>query len=407
MNLLLLHLPTPADEARAWLAGEDGVAELGRGPLAPFAAQHPGAACVLFMPSAQCLFAAAAVTAKQLRQAEQSLGWLIEDQSGEDVDQLHVVAGPQEGDTTPLVAVSRPVLQGWLDRLQGAGLRPIAVVPDLFLVARDDSDWQLALRDGFAFLRTGALRGAVLEADALELMLDAALAEQPSADGLTLSVAATDAAAATRVEEWAAGHPGVQCRLADAADPVQAIATVPDWSLHPGNLLQGSFAPRSRFRLGAGLRIAAAFVGAAFALQVASEWVHLAYFKYQSSRVSERVVARYKAVFPGERLPSTTAAAMREVEKRMRGRRNENRGDSQGVLPVLTRVAESLQGSGLGTQRIDVTSGVVTLDVQARSLGELDGLKQKLDAAGLGAEIVSANAQGGVIRGRLRVEGGA
>lgn len=406
MNLLLLHLPSLAGDCRAWLSGDGGLAEVGQSPVEHVASLHPGSPCVLFLPSSLCLFASAAVSAKQLRQAEQSLAWLVEEQSGEDVDSLHVIAGPQDGEETPLVAISRTTLQEVLDRLRSAGLRPIAALPDLFLLPRDDCDWQLAIRGDQAVLRTGLMRGAVLESDALELMLDAAVREQPREEGFCISVAVPDPALATRVEEWATGHAGVECRLLEASDPAMALASVPDWSLHPANLLQGSFAPRSRFRLGAGLRMAAAFVAVAFALQVASEWMHIAYYKYQTNKVAERVVTRYKAAFPGERLPNTTASAMREVEKRMRGRRNENRSDGS-VLPALTRVAGSLQGTGLSTQRIDVMSGVLTLDVEARSLGDLDGLKQKLDAQGLATEIVSANAQSGFIRGRLRVGGGA
>lgn len=406
MNLLLLHLPSGDDDCRAWLSGADGLAELGQDSLTRIASVYPGTACVLFLPSAQCLFTSAAVTARQLRQAEQSLGWLIEDQSGEDVENLHVIAGTQEGEETPLIGIARTALQGWLDRLQALGLRPVAVVPDLFLLPRDGNAWQLALRGGRAVLRTGSLRGAVLESDSLELMLEAALQERREEGGLTISVALHDPDLATRVEEWAARHPGVEYQLVDHAEPLQALAGVADWTRHPANLLQGRYARRGRLELGAGLRIAAAFLGAAFALQLLSEWIHFGYYRYQSGKVAERVVARYKTAFPSERLPSATGNAMREVEKRMRGRRNENRSDSS-VLPALTRIAGSLQGTGLSPQRIDVMSGVLTLDVQARSLGELDSLKQKLDAEGLPTEILSANAQGGLVRGRLRVEGGA
>lgn len=406
MNLLLLHLPSGDDDCRAWLSGADGVAELGQDSLARLASVYPGTACVLFLPSAQCLFASAVVSARQLRQAEQSLAWLIEDQSGEDVENLQVIAGPQDGEETPLIGISRATLQGWLDRLLELGLRPVALIPDLFLLPRDANAWQLALRGDQAVLRTGALRGAVLESEALELMLDAALQERSGAGDLTISVALHDPDLATRVEEWASRHPGVEYQLVDLGEPLQALAAVADWTQHPANLLQGRYARRGRFEWGAGLRLAAAFVGAAFALQLLSEWIHFGYYQYQTGKVAERVVSRYKSAFPGERLPTATASAMREVEKRMRGRRNENRSDSS-VLPTLTRIATSLQGSGLSTQRIDVMSGVLTLDVQARSLGELDSLKQKLDADGLPTEILSANAQGGLVRGRLRVEGGA
>jgi general secretion pathway protein L len=404
MNLLFLHQSRPDDVCRAWLLREDGLVELGDGTVAYFAGLHPGSACVFFLPSSLCLFASAAVSAKQLRQAEQSLAWLIEEQSGEDVENLHVIAGPAGDEETPLIAISRPALQALLDALQAAGLRPIAVLPDLFLLPRDDSDWQLAQRDGQLVLRTGPMQGAVLESDALELMLDGALLEQPAPENLTISVAIKDSALASRVESWSTQHPGVQLRMAEMPEPAAVFGAVPDWTQHPANLLQGRFAQRSRFELAGGLRIAALFIAAAFALQLLSEWVHLGYYNYQSGQVAERVVARYKTLFAEERLPTATAAAMREVEKRMRGRRNESRSDSA-VLPTLTRVAGFLQGSGLSAQRVDVTGGVLTLDVQARSLGELDGFKQKLDEQGFRTEILSANAQGGLIRGRLRVEG--
>lgn len=407
MNPLFLHMPSLDGECRAWLAGEGALVELGQGSLEHFARLHPGSPCICFLPSSLCLFATAAVSAKQLRQAEQSLAWLIEDQSGEDVENLHVIAGPQEGEQTPLIALSRQLLQNLLTRLRGSGLRPQALLPDLLLLPRDDSDWQLAQQGDRVMLRTGFMSGAVMEADALELMLDGALLERDEEAPLSVSVAMADPTLSTRVEQWAAEHAHIACRVAENLDAATALAAVPDWPRHPANLLQGEFARRSRLKLPRSLRLAASLVAAAFALQLLSEWVHYGYYRHQASKVAEQVVARYRNIFPQETLPTATDSAFLEVQKRMRGRRNENRSEAS-ALPTLTRVAQSLQGSGLSTQRVDLSSnGVLMLDVDARSLGELDGLKQKLDEQGLLTEIVSANSQGGLIRGRLRVEIGA
>lgn len=405
MNLLYLHLPDPAGPAHAWWQGESGLADLGTGEPAQFAQQHPGSPCVVFLPSSQCLFATAPVNARQLRQAGQSLAWLVEDQAGEDAEGLHVVAGTSEGDSTPLVAMSRERLQDWLQRLRDAGLHLLAVVPDLFLLPRDDSDWQLLPLGDRLYLRTGASAGAVLEAAATELMLDAALLERGAAAAPTVSLATGTPEAWARVERWAESH-GVSCRLSEGLTPAAGIAAVADWSRHPANLLQGAFAARATLAVPASLRWAAVFLLAAFALQLLSEWLHYGFYRYQASKVAAQVVARYRDLYPGERLAAQPAAAFQDVQKRLRGKRNAGQ-ETGDVLPALTRVAQALQGSGLSTQRLDVLGGVVTLDVDARSLGELDGLKQKLDGAGFSAEIVSANNQGGVIRGRLRVEGGA
>jgi type II secretory pathway component PulL len=186
-----------------------------------------------------------------------------------------------------------------------------------------------------------------------------------------------------------------------------ALQAEPDWSSHAGNLLQGAFASRARLELPGTLRVAAMFLLAAFALQVLSEWAHYGYYRYQAGKTAAEAVTRYRALYPGENIAGKPAAAWQQVQQRMRGKRNEGNAGAADVLPSLTRVAQSLQGSGLSTQRVDIQSGVLTLDMNARSLGELDGFKQQLEGQGFSTEILSANNQGGVIRGRLRVEGGA
>lgn len=405
MNLLYLQLSDDPGPAHAWRAGEGGLADLGHGDVAAFAAQHPGSPAVVFIPATRCLFATAQVTARQLRQAGEALGWLVEEQAGEDADALHVVACPSEGASTALLAINRDDFAALLQRLREAGAHPVAVLPDLFLLPRDDSDWQLRAGAGRVQLRTGAYSGAALEAEALPLLLDAALAERGGAAPV-ISIAAGDPDLAARVEEWAAAHEGVRCQLAEGLDPAAAIAAGGDWSRHGANLLQGAFASRPHLAMPATLRWAAVFLAAAFALQLLSEWTQYGFYRYQAGKVATQAVARYRQLYPDERLPTAVPAAYREVQKRMRGKRNEGRGDID-ALPVVTRLAQALQGSGLSTQRLDVQGGAVTLDVDARSLGELDGFKQRLEGAGFSSEIVSANNQGGLIRGRLRVEGGA
>jgi type II secretion system protein L len=405
MNTLFLHLSTVAGDCRAWLQGSDGLAELGQGTPEHFASLHPASNCIVFLPTSLCLFATAAVNARQLRQAGQSLGWLLEDQAGEDVEGLHVIAGSATSTDTPLIAVSRASLEAILTRLRSSGLAVIAALPDLFLLPRDDSDWQLAQQGDFLALRTGEMSGAVLEVDTLELMLDGAISERAEKGPLSISIDVAYADLGTRVESWAAAHDNVSCRLADNLDVEAGLVSVADWTRHPANLLQGDFASQRQFKVAAGMRRAAMFVAAAFALQLLGEWVHYGYYKYQAGKAGERVVSRFNALYAQESV-KPGANALNEVQKRMRGKRNAGGDDSQ-VLPTLTKVAESLQGSGLATQRVDFLGGALTLDVSAGSLAELDNFKKKLDGQGFRTEIVSANNQGGLIRGRLRVEGGA
>lgn len=405
MNTLFLHLPVEGNEScRGWLTGASGLTALGEDSLAGFAQRYPSHATVLFLPSSLCLFTTVTASARQLRQAGQSLAWLIEEQCGEDAEDIQVVAAPVEGeDQTPLLGIRRETLQEQLLQVRLTGLRVIAALPDLFLLPRPadagSDSWQLASRDdGRLVLRTGNFGGAVLENELLELMLTAALQEQGAIIPV-LSAHTSDAALAARVQDWmqqqqVAGEVSVQ-----ESDVSPALTSTVDWSKHPANFLQGSLAISQRFSLPAGLRVAAVFIAAAFALQLFSEWVRYGYYHYQAGKTQTAATALYKQIWPEER-------RIVNLRRQLQAHLNENQGGGT-ALPGLTRIAESLQGSGVNTQRVDFNNGVLTLDVDARALGEIDSLRQKLDGQGFHTEIVSANAQGGLIRGRLRVEEGA
>lgn len=411
MNTLFLHLSSDSSGQhldRAWQSGPSGLVALGETDIASLAQRYPGSATVLFLPSSACLFVTVTASNRQLRQAGQSLAWLIEEQCGEDAENLQVIAAPvADEDQAPLLAVSRDLLQEKLEQLRKAGLPLIAVLPDLFLLPRTDETaaghWQLAdAEDGKLMLRTGSYSGAVLESNLLELMLDAALQEATPAH---IEARLQDEALRTRFQSWAEAYNLVADISAEPADISAALTATTDWTKHAGNFLQGGFAVSRRFSLPQSLRIAAVFIAAAFSLQLLSEWVNYGYYRYQAGKTGNEAVALYKQTNPEARLRSNRPVD--EIRKRLKTERNQGGADDGATLPRLTRIAESLQGSGLNTQRVDFSNGVFTLDVDARALGEIDGLRQRLDAQGFSTEIVSANAQGGLVRGRLRVEGGA
>ncbi|MGH8492091.1 MAG: type II secretion system protein GspL [Moraxellaceae bacterium] len=407
MNTLFLHL-SAAGSSQAWLASAAGIVALGETDIGSLAQQHPAHATVLFLPSSSCLFTTVTASNRQLRQAGQSLAWLIEDQCGEDAENLQVIAAPVGAeDQAPLLGISRAQLQEQLTHLRMTGLRVVAALPDLFLLPRPDTVaaacWQLAEgHDGGLILRTGSYSGAVLESSLLETMLNAALQETPPA-GINAHV--QNDALRARLQHWLETNSLDADISAELLDPAAALSTVVDWTKHAGNFMHGSFAVSQRFALPQSLRIAAVFMAAAFSLQLLSEWAHYAYYHYQAGKVGNEIVVLYKQANPDARLRS--ARPVDEVRKRFKSEQNQGGNDGVSTLPKLTRIAESLQGSGLNTQRVDFSNGVFTLDVDARALGEIDSLRQRLDAQGFSTEIVSANAQGGLVRGRLRVEGGA
>ncbi|MFN3586771.1 MAG: type II secretion system protein GspL, partial [Moraxellaceae bacterium] len=322
----------------------------------------------------------------------------IEEQVGEDVENLLVVAGHADAsDRLPLLAVASDYLAAVLREMKDHGWQVHAVLPDLLLLPHSTGQWALLADDCGLRLRTGTLAGAALESDAGLLLRAAANDELPHAVEAFVAPGHAEHAA---LAAWAAEH-DVDLHLhEDAESAVITRLASTDWRTEPGNLLQQAFATAAPPLLPRALHIAAVFLLVAFCVQLLSEWTRYFYFRHQAAKTQAATVALYRELFPEER---RVQDVRRQMEAHLR-----NGGATSQSLPVLTRIAEAMQGSGLATQRVDYSGGVFMVDVEARGLGDIDAFKQRLEGQGMTAEIVSANAgSGGAIRGRLRVEGGA
>jgi general secretion pathway protein L len=397
MDTLFLH-PVAHEQFTAWGRESGAVQSLGTDTLTVLASRYPGARVVLFLPSSQCLLTKVALSAGQRKQMAGNFAWLIEEQVGEDVESLQVIAGPEQTDgQTPILAVAVDVLESWRNRCREAGWALYALVPDILLLPLADNAWSLAATEQNIMLRTGLLSGATLELVPPEQILGAAWQDigESAIRPERLQVWGDTAINDTALSAWAESH-HLALDTATPQDVSAVLMAVSDWSKHPGNFLQGRFATRQQVLIPSALRIAAMFLLVAFAVQLVSEWGRYAYYQRKATQAQADATSLYKQLFPNERRTD-------HLRRRMQAHLEQG-GGAGGALPVLTQLAEAMQGSGLDSQRVDFTGGIFTLDVDARSITDLDALKQRLSGMGLQAEIVSANAQNGMIRGRLRVE---
>jgi general secretion pathway protein L len=399
MDTLFLH-PDTHGQFSAWGREAGSIRVLEPDTLPALAARYAGARVVLFLPSTQCVLTRVALSSGQRKQMAGNFAWLIEEQVGEDVESLHVIAGPEQADgQTPVLAIATDVLESWRTQCREAGWALHAVLPDVMLLPQKDNAWMLDVRAGQCCLRTGWLSGATLERVTPEQLLEAAWQEQ--IDSVShpdrLLVSGDSQTNHAGLSAWAESHQ-MAIEFVGQQDVADVLLSVPDWARHPGNFLQGRYATQRQVFLPTALRVAAMFLLVAFAVQLVSDWGRYAYYHRQATKVQTEATALYKQLFPGERRTD-------HLRRRMQAHLDQG-GASGGALPIMTQLGDAMQGSGLDTQRIDFTGGTFTLDVDARSITDIDALKQRLSGMGLQAEIVSANAQNGLIRGRLRVETG-
>src|SRR6202011_1133399 len=137
-HTLLLRLPAPGHEDTEWLtideAGEPATARQ-RGPLSLAAAVGRTAKIILIAPATQILLAEPELPPGSGVKLARAVPFALEEQLTEDIDQLSFAVGrrrPNGG--TPVAAVSRAVLQGWISDLNAAGLEPLSMYPDISLM---------------------------------------------------------------------------------------------------------------------------------------------------------------------------------------------------------------------------------------------------------------------------------
>ncbi len=421
MDILFLRLPSRAEAPyELYLRSEQGnISRLAdcydQEALHKVAQAHAEARVLAMVPDTEVLFTSVLVSAKQLKQVGAAVAYLIEEQVGEDIENLHVVQAPQQADGyVPLLLVSEARMQAWVQPIKAAGLRLDAMLPNLLFLPYEKTlglelpppqHWTLSLHGDQASLRTGAFAGAALEAAALPTLLQAARAESGSAQSpLHIHVLGGEAALPA-LESWLRQQPVAVTLRQENLEPLQYLQTLEPQSLlrHPFNLLQGSHAGRSTPSWSPAWKWAAVFLGLAFGLQLASEWVQFAYYQHKASRTQATAMAEYKQLFPQDR-----GVSAGNLRRRMEANLQSGQGQASGLLPLLTQMGEGMQGLSVQTQSIDFDADLkkLTVDISAQSLGQLEQIKQQLEGRGLQIEILSANAQGTGVRGRLKIVSG-
>src|SRR6202044_1279967 len=123
-HTLLLRLPAPGDEETEWLSIEDSGAPSTarqRGPLSLAAAVARSARVVALAPASHVLLAEPELPPGSGVKLARAVPFALEEQLTEDIDHVSFAVGrrrPSGG--TPVAAVSRAVLQGWVADLKAA-----------------------------------------------------------------------------------------------------------------------------------------------------------------------------------------------------------------------------------------------------------------------------------------------
>ncbi len=386
------------------------LAEAGR----QFDAVEPGEReCVVLLAGEDVLLNSVVLPGQKQRQLRQALPFLVEEFIADDPEDIHVVLGPLQNDSTHAVAiVRRDLMRFWMEALAKEDIYPEKVIPEQLFIPLDDSTvGSLVVDEGRCFLRTAPFRAMTLERDtlreSLQICLPAAtdqhkdrkrLAFWTRADGddAELIMELGQAIAPTQIRQMPLEQSHLQ--LVAETYPAQAETAA------QLNLLQDEFeSDRRRNAARSLLTKVAGLVLLVFFTQVAFDVGRTVYLRTQADTWDQEARAVYRELFPQDRRLINLRAQMEGHLTRLRESGSAN--DFLALLGTAGKYSRSFRSNEFVLQRVNFSeqNQQLLLDLHTGSLQMLDRYKQALAQDGLRVDIASAVTEDNIVKARLRI----
>ena len=384
-----------------------------RGSLTLAAAVSRTGKVVALAPSTQILLAEPELPPGSGLKLARAVPFALEEHLTEDIDQLCFAVGrrrPTGG--TPVAAVSRTVLQGWLSDMHAAGLEPLAIYPDISLMPENPSQTVLWLeKDRLAVRRPGAMPFAVELSPVGEALVVAGVIADPLDTAAELKVPENAVLYITR-EDWARSQLEFE-RLGEKFDSLK-VQLLPDGALpwlargldagDAVNLLQGEFARTSDF--GARWRqwrTAAVLASILLAVHIGAQALQIRQARHETAALDEQIAGIFSAAMPAEQLQD----ARRQMQSRL------DRIRKSGASPeYFLRTLQALSGAMAVTPKTEIDAlsyreDSVDIKVSAPSLASLSQLSQFMGKQGMTAEIQSSTPVAAGVEAHIQLRGQA
>ncbi|MCK7596740.1 type II secretion system protein GspL [Microbulbifer sp. CAU 1566] len=343
------------------------------------------------------------------RRQSSAVGYMVEEQLAEDVEDLHFVCEPVLGDLCSVMAVASDKLSALKSQIERLQWPVIAAIPEYRLLAMSATPGQSALwleRDRAHFWQAAG-RGLTVNRPLAGVVAESLFAPEDTGDDAEPIVAASEGEAPslrllgepTDLELATFQQLGsVDCAT---GDPIAGLLkAVP--SQVPGNLLSGEYQVSLHSAQGPWWKKPAIAVAACFALQLLFFLGAGTYYSLQASKADDTARNLFTEIFPGD----TPSADLRRQVTGYLNQASGGGGEFAGQLQQLSKVWSTGKPGDLKLQslRFDGNRGELVLQLRAANLGQLDEVVGKLSSSQYKAELLAANELEEGVSGRIRLK---
>ncbi|MFV8782592.1 type II secretion system protein GspL [Microbulbifer sp. SA54] len=358
---------------------------------------EPDCRALLLLPGSW-VWSGLEVIPRAARRQSSAVGYMVEEQLAEDVEDLHFACTPVSGDLCTVMAVSRykmDVLHAQLERL---GWPVTVAIPEYRLLSVLSGQSSVWLEGHWAHLWQGAGRGLTVHRSLLLPVAESLFApETDDADAATGGERQSLRIFGQAEELEVAGL----SQLADveiAPAPAEELLLQQLAGTQAGNLLCGEYQISLHAAEGPWWKKPAIAVAACFIAQLLFFVGVGTYYKVQANRADADARALFSEIFPND----TPRADLR---RQVQGYLNQSTGGAGDFASQLQQLASVWSGGDLRLQslRFDGNRGELVLQLRAANLGQLDAVVGKLSNSQYRAELLAANELEDGVSGRIRL----
>ncbi|MDX1280723.1 type II secretion system protein GspL [Shewanella colwelliana] len=322
---LFIRLGRSIEDSCSWLVWSEQEQEIiASGELAdakalPTLTERAGNRPVdILVPSSAITLTSVQLPEKGQRQAVKALPFMLEENLAENVDELHFVTGPRNGESLSVAVVAHEQMQNWLSWLSDAGIKAKQVVPDCLALPLAQCQWA-AMKFGQDYLlRTSQGGGVCLDATWFQATLPKLAAKEQDETITLASYSDFDI-------------DGVEVKAQPLDLPMLVLAK--GILNAPLNLLSGVYTPKREYGKHVLLwRNAAIVIGIAIVLSLVNKGLNIHEMNVERDRLKAQSEAIFKQVVGSSRVVDVRS----QMESQLR----------------------SLQGSGGGTAFFTMLDGL-------------------------------------------------
>ena len=375
-------------------------APMGDSLLQDIPAPDSGNDLVVLVPASLVTLAETDVPTRNRTQLLKAVPYALEEELAGTVEELHFAVGTAGSSRTLVAVIRRDWFEEALTVLERHGFSPNAVVPETLCLPWSEDEWTVLLEERGGVVRTGRQTGFGVDPENLEAVIDAAVARQPE-EGMPR----------IRIFDRRREGEGQPESLA-AADVVRDKGHTPSIVLlaatfgeqRPVNLLQGEFSKQPGWREGLlRWRIAAALFAAVVGTVLIDRVVENFQYADQRDELDAAMTAVYKATFPD-------AVRIINPEQQMRNRlaelREQRGGPGVGFLDLVVDAGPLVASDrNLDIKMLRYRDGRMELDLDARTIEQLEALQQRLKKGRLNADLKAVRNEGDRFLGRIVITG--